>query len=198
MSRLGRVYAFRRIPPKRSIRAGFQPRPCIQAEHGDIAAEARCLQHACSQAVLERPHSDDVRARELRFASQSVASAPQAQGGEVDAVDGLVHLHPLRAEKKSRLAFVPIMAEGWGGRTFRWRRHGSLTNAPPRPAAVLGPPSARASVIDTAAAPGDGDLATCTAALTVGNTRSRPSTASRPLVRAKARTGERTSAAGRV
>jgi hypothetical protein len=68
----------------------------------------------------------------------------------------------------------------------------------PRPAAVLGPPSARASVIDTAAASGDGDLATPTAALTVGNTRARPSTASRPLVRAKARTGARTSAAGRV
>ena len=63
---------------------------------------------------------------------------------------------------------------------------------------TLVPPSTRASVIDTAAASGDGDLATCTAALTVGNARSRPSTASRPLVRAKAGTGPRTSAAGRV
>jgi hypothetical protein len=52
MSRLDRAHACRRVPPKRRLRASFRPRPCIEAEHGDIAAEARCLQNACSRIAI--------------------------------------------------------------------------------------------------------------------------------------------------
>src|SRR5512132_1259705 len=52
MSRLGSVNAFRRIPPKRRLRASFRPRPCISAEHGDIPAEASCLQAACRRKSI--------------------------------------------------------------------------------------------------------------------------------------------------
>jgi hypothetical protein len=51
MSLLDRVYAFRRIPPKRRFQARFRPRLCIWAEYGDIAAEVRCLQNACSRVA---------------------------------------------------------------------------------------------------------------------------------------------------
>src|SRR5512133_2576514 len=60
MSRLDPVHTFRRIPPKciedhtillqigkRRLRARSTHKRCIQAEHGDIATEARCLQDAC-------------------------------------------------------------------------------------------------------------------------------------------------------
>jgi hypothetical protein len=48
MSRLEYVDVFRRIPPKCMFRARLAHGRCTQAEHGDIAAEARCLQNACS------------------------------------------------------------------------------------------------------------------------------------------------------
>src|SRR6476619_6874139 len=53
MSRLGYVHECRRLPLKRRLRATFRPRPCIQAEHGDIAAEARCFRNAGSIESLE-------------------------------------------------------------------------------------------------------------------------------------------------
>jgi hypothetical protein len=49
MSRLDSVLAFRRIPPKCRFRAGLASDRCIAAEHGGIAAEAQCLQNACSR-----------------------------------------------------------------------------------------------------------------------------------------------------
>jgi hypothetical protein len=52
MSRLDHVHVFRRIPPKCRRQASFRPRPCIQAKHGDIAAEARCLQSACTRMLI--------------------------------------------------------------------------------------------------------------------------------------------------
>ena len=50
MSRLDSVYGFRRIPPKCRLRAGLAGDRCIEAEHGGIAADARCLQNACSSS----------------------------------------------------------------------------------------------------------------------------------------------------
>src|SRR5512133_2002339 len=46
MSRLDYVHAFRLVPPKCRIGASFRRRSRIWAEHGDIAAEACCLQPA--------------------------------------------------------------------------------------------------------------------------------------------------------
>jgi hypothetical protein len=77
MSRLDRVHAFRRIPPKRTLGARFALGGSIQAEPGDIAAEARRLQNACSpQAPRLNPVLGDGKPREQRDAHRRGASNP--------------------------------------------------------------------------------------------------------------------------
>jgi len=49
MSRLDYVHAIRPVLPKCGRRARLTVGCCISAEHGDIAAEADCVQNACSR-----------------------------------------------------------------------------------------------------------------------------------------------------
>jgi hypothetical protein len=76
MSRLDRVHAFRRIPPKHRLRARLAHGDCIKAERGDIAAEAWCLQNACN---LESAEDSEATLRRREVAGSSpVAPAEKA------------------------------------------------------------------------------------------------------------------------
>ncbi len=67
MSRLDRPCAYRCIPPERRFQATFGFTRCIEAEHGAIAAEARCLQDACREASLPlKPCRDPRQTRGAR------------------------------------------------------------------------------------------------------------------------------------
>src|SRR6266487_72185 len=52
MSRLDCVHVFRRVPPKCTRQARLTLGCCISVEHGDIAAEAHCLQRTLAAAAV--------------------------------------------------------------------------------------------------------------------------------------------------